>query len=124
MPALPHWRKGEERRDDHDMNRHLPETTEPKRTAAAISDWENEGGAPGCNLMHHQYGRHVESDRFRTNYQVFPDTPACFDGKTMTRLSRSEATKGMRHLNLRNADQRKEFIELPFAATKPVDTGS
>lgn len=44
------------------MNTHIKET-ERKQIAAAISVWENEGGAPGQDSIHHQYGRRIEADR-------------------------------------------------------------
>lgn len=85
---------------------------EQSRIAAAIDAWENEGGAPGHDPMHHQYGRRIEADRSWTIYHVFTGIPARFGGDAMTGLSRLDATSGMLRLNLRNADRRKERIEL------------
>jgi hypothetical protein len=107
------------------MKTHLKKT-ERKRIAAAISVWENEGGAPGHDSMHHQYGRRVEADRSRAIYHVFTGIPARFGGDAMTGLSRLDATSGMLRLNLRNAERRRERIELSSFRTlpKPVEHGS
>jgi hypothetical protein len=107
------------------MNPHIRET-QRKRVAPAISVWENEGGAPGHDSMHHQYGRRIEADRSWTVYHVFTGIPACFGGDAMTCLSRVDATRGMLCLNLRNAERRKERIELsPFRAIpKPAERRS
>jgi hypothetical protein len=107
------------------MNTHLKET-ERKQTAAAISVWENEGGAPGHDSMHHQYGRRIEADRSWTIYHVFTGVPARFGGEAMTGLSRLDATSGMLRLNLRNAERRRERTELsPFrTVTKPAECRS
>lgn len=104
---------------------HLKET-ERKRIAAAISVWENEGGASGQDSMHHQYGRRIEADRSWTIYHVFTGIPARFGGDAMTGLSRLDATSGMLCLNLRNAERRRERIELsPFRTIpKPAERRS
>jgi hypothetical protein len=104
---------------------HLKET-DRKRIAAAISVWENEGGAPGQDSMHHQYGRRIEADRSWTIYHVFTGIPARFGGDAMTGLSRLDATSGMLCLNLRNAERRRERIELsPFRTIpKPAERRS
>ncbi|MDG4903503.1 MULTISPECIES: hypothetical protein [unclassified Mesorhizobium] len=107
------------------MNTHIKET-ERKRLAAAISVWENEGGAPGHDSMHHQYGRRIEADRSWTIYHVFSGVPARFGGDAMTGLSCQDATSGMLRLNLRNAEHRRERIELSSLKTvaRPVECGS
>jgi hypothetical protein len=107
------------------MKTHLKET-DRKRIAAAISVWENEGGAHGQDSMHHHYGRRIEADRSWTIYHVFTGIPARFGGAAMTGLSRLDATSGMLRLNLRNAERRRERIELsPFrTVTKPAECGS
>jgi hypothetical protein len=104
---------------------HLKET-ERKRIATAISVWENEGGAPGQDSMHHHYGRRIEADRSWTIYHVFTGVPARFGGAAMTGLSRIDATSGMLRLNMRNAERRRERIELsPFrTVAKLVECGS
>jgi hypothetical protein len=79
---------------------------------AAISVWENEGGALGHDSMHHQYGRRIEADRSWTVYHVFTGIPGRFGGDAMTGLSRLDATRGMLRLNLRNVERRRERIEL------------
>jgi hypothetical protein len=103
-----------------------PEETERKRLAAAISVWENEGGAPAHESMHHQYGRRIEADRSWTIYHVFTGLPARFRGDAMTGLSRLDATSGMLRHNLRNAERRRERIELsPFRTIpKPAERRS
>lgn len=93
------------------LNTHSKEA-QREQIAAAISVWENEGGAPGQDSMHHQYGRRIEADRSWTIYHVFTGMPARFGGDAMTGLSRLDATSGMLRLNLRNAERRKERIEL------------
>jgi hypothetical protein len=89
--------------------------TERKQTAAEIGAWENEGGALGRDSMDHHYGRRIEADRSWTIYHVFTGIPARVSGDAMTGLSRSDATRGMLRLNIRNAVRRRERIELsPF----------
>lgn len=107
------------------MNTPIRET-ERKRIAAAISVWENEGGAPGHDSMHHHYGRRIEADRSWTIYHVFTGVPARFGGEAMTGLSRRDATNGMLRLNLRNVERRRERIELASFKTTPktVECGS
>ena len=73
-----------------------------RRHIAAIAAWENEGGAPGRDSTHHQYGRRIEADRSWSIYHVFTGVPARIGGCTMTGLSRSEATRGMMALNRHN----------------------
>jgi hypothetical protein len=93
------------------MNTQIKEA-ERKRIAAAISVWENEGGAPSHDSMHHQYGRRIEADRSWTIYHVFTGIPARSGGDAMTGLSQLDATNGMLRLNLRNVERRRERIEL------------
>lgn len=50
-----------------------------------------------------QYGRRIEADRSWTIYHVFTGVPARIDSEVMVGLSRSDATRGMLHLNRRNA---------------------
>jgi hypothetical protein len=103
---------------------HLKET-ERKRIAAAISVWENEGGALGQDSMHHHYGRRIEADRSWTIYHVFTGIPARFGDAAMTGLSHLDATSGMLRLNLRNAERQRERIELSSFKTipKPAEFG-
>jgi hypothetical protein len=107
------------------MNTHINSGVERKRIAAAISVWENEGGAPGQDSMHHQYGRRIEADRSWTIYHVFTGIPARFGDAAMTGLSRMDATSGMLRLNLRNAERQRERIELSSFKTipKPAEFG-
>ena len=107
------------------MNTHINNGAERKRIAAAISVWENEGGAPGQDSMHHHYGRRIEADRSWTIYHVFTGIPARFGGDAMTGLSRMDATSGMLRLNLRNAERQRERIELSSFKTipKPAEFG-
>jgi len=107
------------------MNTHINSGVERKRIAAAISVWENEGGAPGQDSMHHQYGRRIEADRSWTIYHVFTGVPARFGDAAMTGLSRMDATSGMLRLNLRNAERQRERIELSSFKTipKPAEFG-
>ncbi len=107
------------------MNTHINSGVERKRIAAAISVWENEGGAPGQDSMHHHYGRRIEADRSWTIYHVFTGIPARFGGDAMTGLSRMDATSGMLCLNLRNAERQRERIELSSFKTipKPAEFG-
>ena len=108
------------------MNMQHVKETERKRIAAAISVWENEGGAPGQDSMHHQYGRRVEADRSWTIYHVFTGIPARSGGEAMTGLSRLDATRGMLRLNLRNDERCRERIELSSlkAVSKTAERGS
>ena len=76
---------------------------ERRGNAAAIGRWENEGGALGLASRGLQYGRRIEADRSWTIYHVFTGVPARFDGEAMVGLNRSDATKGMMHLNRRHA---------------------
>lgn len=119
---LRHHRLGSgERRKAITLNTHIKET-ERKQIAAAISVWENEGGAPGQDSIHHQYGRRIEADR----YHVFTRIPARFGGEAMTGLSRLDSTSGMLRLNRRNAERRRERIELSSFNTipRPAECGS
>ncbi|MFC3206090.1 hypothetical protein [Aquamicrobium soli] len=93
------------------MSRDTAETGR-KQIAAAISVWENEGGAPGRDPVHHQYGRRIEADRSWTVYNVFTGIPACLDGDAMTGLSRLEATRGMSRLNLRQVECCREIVSV------------
>lgn len=86
--------------------------TELRRHTVAIAIWENEGGAPGRDLMDHQYGRRVEADRSWTVYHVFTGVPARVGDDDMTGLSRAQATSRMISLNLRTAERWKERIRL------------
>lgn len=83
-----------------------------RQDAAAICIWENEGGAPSRDGIHHQFGRRIEPDRSWTVYHVFTGIPAHVGGQMMTGLTRSDATDGMMSLNLRNTGRRKERIRL------------
>lgn len=87
--------------------------TDRQRCAAALRIWENEGGASGCDFTNRQYGRRIEADRSWTVYHVFSGVPAHKDGVAMTGLSRSDATRSMLSLNLRNAERRKARIAAP-----------
>ncbi|MDX8437616.1 hypothetical protein RFN25_29865 [Mesorhizobium abyssinicae] len=57
---------------------------------------------------------------------MFFPVPARFGGDAMTGLSCLEATSGMLRLNLRNAERRRERIELSSLKTvaKPAECGS
>lgn len=79
-----------------------------RQHAAAISIWENEGGATGRNSMDNQYGRRIEPDRSWTVDHVFTGVPARCGGDAMIGLSQSDATDGTTFLNLRNAKRRNE----------------
>jgi hypothetical protein len=76
--------------------------------SAAISVWENEGGALGRYAVDRHYGRRVEMDRSWTVYHVFSGVPASKGGNPMTGLSRLDATEGMLSLNLRNERRQRE----------------
>ncbi|TIQ29967.1 MAG: hypothetical protein E5X48_29475 [Mesorhizobium sp.] len=91
------------------------------RNAWAHPGEENAGGAQACDFRDHQYGRRVEVDRSWTVYHVFTGIPAHVDGAFMIGLSRSEATKSMLSLNLRDGERRKERIAARFfvAPEKP-----
>jgi len=99
---------------------------ERRRNAAAISVRENEGGAPGKDSMHHHYGRRIEADRSWTIYHVFTGIPARFGGYVRSGLSRLDGTSGMLGLILRNAECRRQRVELaPFReVTGPVECTS
>ncbi|WP_192254369.1 hypothetical protein [Mesorhizobium silamurunense] len=90
--------------------------------AAALRVWENEGGAPGRDFRDHQYGRRVEADRSWTVYHVFTGNPAHVDGAFMIGLNRSDATKSMLSLNLRNSERRKERTAARSFATCAPET--
>ncbi|MGO4843704.1 hypothetical protein AB4144_66650, partial [Rhizobiaceae sp. 2RAB30] len=59
----------------------------------------------------------AEADRSWTIYHVFTGIAARFGGDAMTGLSRLDATSGMLRLNLRNAERRRERIELSCLKT-------
>jgi hypothetical protein len=80
---------------------------ETGRHALAIAVWDNEGGAQGQSSMDHHYGRRIESDRSWSVYHVFSGIPADVGGRSMTGLSRSDATEGMLSLNRRNEERRR-----------------
>ncbi|PBC00899.1 hypothetical protein [Mesorhizobium sp. WSM3860] len=77
------------------------------RNARVDPGEENAAGAQACDFRDHQYGRRVEADRSWTVYHVFTGIPAHVNGASMIGLSRSEATKNMLSLNLRNSERRK-----------------
>ena len=52
---------------------------EAGRHALAISIWQNEGGTSAPELMDHQYGRHIETDRPWRIYHVSIGAPAPVD---------------------------------------------
>ncbi|BBD37237.1 hypothetical protein N7E70_021390 [Aminobacter sp. NyZ550] len=79
--------------------------SQPRRDAAAIDIWDNEGGAPYS--IEHQVGRRIEADRSWTVYHVFTGIPVNIDGQAMTGLTRSRATSGMIFLNLRNTGRHR-----------------
>lgn len=89
----------------------------------AISGWENEGGAPAPDSMDFNYGRRIESDRCWTVYHVFTGAPARIDGRSMTGLSRSEATLSMLSLNQSNVERRKERSRRRQLASTPIEEG-
>jgi hypothetical protein len=95
--------------------------TDLKRNTIAIAIWENEGGAPGCDLTEHQYGRRIEADRSWTVYHVFTGVPACVGDDDLIGLDRSQATSSMISLNLRNVESRKQRISLPALARDGSD---
>lgn len=90
--------------------------TQRRQDAAAISIWDNEGGAPSRDGINLQFGRRIETDRSWTVYHVFTGIPARVGGQTMTGLTQSDATNGMMSLNLRNTGRRKERIRLATLA--------
>ncbi|MCM2291942.1 hypothetical protein NAC44_06315 [Allorhizobium sp. BGMRC 0089] len=73
-----------------------------KLRSAAISVWENEGGAPGPSTDENQFGRRIELDRSWTVYHVYSGAPAIIDGQHLTGLNKASATHGMLSLNLHN----------------------
>ncbi|MDG4853784.1 MULTISPECIES: hypothetical protein [unclassified Mesorhizobium] len=81
--------------------------TDAAREPSARPGEENAAGAQACAFRDRQYGRRVEPDRSWTVYHVFTGIPAYVDGAFMIGLSRSEATKSMLSLNLRNSERRK-----------------
>ncbi|MDX8450191.1 hypothetical protein [Mesorhizobium captivum] len=84
--------------------------TDVARNAWAHPGPEDADGAQACAFRDHQYGRRVEPDRSWTVYHVFTGIPAHVDGAFMIGLSRSEATKSMLCLNVRNSERRRERI--------------
>ncbi|MGB3502882.1 MAG: hypothetical protein WBA44_14760 [Mesorhizobium sp.] len=104
------------------MTRYI-ERTEWERRDAAISVWDNEGGASARAPGDEQYGRRIEADRSWTIYNVFTGVPANRAGQEMIGLSRSVATDGMLSLNRRNEVRRKEHANALLRALLPVPTG-
>jgi hypothetical protein len=103
------------------MNTHYNHS-ELRRHPLAIGVRENEGGAPAPDTHDLQYyGRRIEADRSWTVYHVFTGIPARVRGRTMTDLSRSEATDCMLSLNQRNAPPRKERGGLPSPSSMPIE---
>jgi len=95
---------------------------ERRPDAIALGRWENEGGALWHDSMDIQYGQRIEPDRSWTVYHVFTGIPARTDGQTLTGMSRSDATKGMLHLNLINTGRRRERTRLSQLASKTQET--
>ena len=89
------------------------------RNATAFGCLERGGEPWGRDFRDHQYGRRVEADRSWTVYHVFTGIPAHVDGAFMIGLSRSQATKSMLALNLRNSERRKQRT-----AVWPLPVGS
>lgn len=106
------------------MNVHTNEA-EIRRQALAIGIWENEGGAPGYDSMDRQYGRRVEADGSWSIFHVFKGPPADMDGHSMTGLSRSSASEGIKFLNGRNERWRREPNRLtaPDLKNREIDEG-
>ena len=88
--------------------KHPGNETETGCHALAIAVWDNEGGAQERSSMDHHYGRRIEADHSWSVYHVFSGIPACVNGRSMTGLSRSDATEGMLSLNRRNEERRRE----------------
>jgi len=88
--------------------KHPGNETETGCHALAIAVWDNEGGAQERSSMDHHYGRRIEADHSWSVYHVFSGIPACVNGRSMTGLSRSDATEGMLSLNRRNEGRRRE----------------
>lgn len=93
---------------------------EDRSVAAAILAWENEGGAVGRENAD-PYGRRIEPDRSWTIYHVFTGIPADVGGRTMTGLSKLEATDGMISFNLRNQARRKIGTKAPSMWLSTLD---
>lgn len=82
----------------------------------AIDIWENEGGALRLGHVQRQFGRRIEANRRWTVYHVFSGVPASQGSRTLTGMSRSEATSRMISLNANCAG-----LVVPSACT---DSGS
>jgi hypothetical protein len=80
---------------------------------AALSVWENEGGAPAANTDGSLFGRRREPDRSWTVYHVFTGIPAVIEGRNMTGLNRASATNGMLSLNLHYVAHNKGQLLIP-----------
>ena len=64
-----------------------------------IAVWENEGGAIAPPDMSGQFGRRVEHDRTWTVYHVFSGVPARAGSRTLSGMTRQDATARMQALN-------------------------
>ncbi len=69
---------------------------------------DDEDAATERDSKGHQYGRRIEADRSWTIYHVFTGVPANAEGRTMTGLSRADATCGMLSLNLGDTARRTQ----------------
>jgi hypothetical protein len=87
------------------------------RSVLAIGVWENEGGAHAPDSMDCHYGRRIESDRSWTVYHVFTGVPARIDGRSMTGLSRREATDNMLSINQSNVARRTQRSRLRLVSS-------
>ncbi len=89
-----------------------------RRQAAGSRVGEGAGVASGRDAAGHQYGRRIEAERFRTVYHVFTGVPADAEDRSMTGLSRSDATESMLSLNHRHGGSRKAQAT-PAAGFRP-----
>jgi len=81
---------------------------------------DSKHSTPPCNTIDCNYGRRIESDRSWTVYHVFTGTPARVDGRSLTGLSRSDATDRMLSLNQYNIQRRKERNRRPQTAVTSI----
>lgn len=94
--------------------------TESGRYALAVGVWENEGGAPASDMLDHQYGGKVETDRSRALHHVFTSVGAPVGGGTMTTLCRSDTTDRLLSPDQHAYRRGKGGGELPPPASIPI----
>lgn len=94
---------------------------EPRWNALAIGVWENEGGARAPDVLDHQYGGKIETDRFPPLHRVFTGLEAPVNSGTVTAFCRSGVTHSLLTLNQHHVQPGKERSGLSSPVPMPLE---